>query len=431
MQVSVETTSAVERRMTIGLPSAHIAPKIQNRLKSLARQTKLSGFRPGKVPLRLIEKRFGKKVREEVLDEVLKESFTEAIAQEKLRPVGNPSYNFNSEIKNLDEGLSYTVTFEVYPDIPTLHVEGLAVEKPVCEVTESDIDLMLQKLQKQRQTWKDVERPAQEGDRIIIDFLGTKEGKPFKGNEFKQVPVILDKNNVVIPGLDDKLLGASIGKDYEGELTFPETHTNSEIAGQTVQFVVHVHSIAEPQLPELNAEFAKSFGVEEGDIEILRRDARQNMERELEYAQKEKLKQQVLDALLEANTIEVPPSLVQEETQRLYQSRVKEWQSTNLIAEMFKDEAMRRVKIGLLIGELIRQYKIYAPNDKVREMVERIAFAYENPDAVIKEYYADSERLKEVESIVLENEVVDWLLERAQITEKQSNFYDTVMAPPY
>ncbi|RKZ47856.1 MAG: trigger factor [Candidatus Parabeggiatoa sp. nov. 3] len=429
MQVSVETTSAVERRMTIGVPSAHLAPKIQNRLKSLVRQTKISGFRPGKVPLRLIEEKYGKKVREEILGEVLQDSFKEAVAQEKLHPIGDPSYDLNSDIKNLEQGLSYTATFEVYPDIPTLHVEGLAVEMPVCEITESDIETMLQRLQKQRQTWNEVERPAQEGDRVILDFFGLKDGKAFKGNEFKQVPLILEKNNVVIPGLNEKLLGVTAGSDREGDLTFPEDHTNSEIAGQTVHFVVHVHSIAEPQLPEINAEFAQSFGVEEGNIETFRRDARQNMERELEYAVKEKLKQQVLNALLEANLIEVPKSLVAEEAERLYKTRVKEWQSPNLSADMFKDEAVTRVKIGLLIGELIRKYKIYAPNDKVKQMVERIAFAYDDPDAVVKEYYADSERLKEVESIVLENEVVDWLLERAQITEKQSDFYNTVMAP--
>jgi len=429
MQVSVETTSAVERRMTIGVPKERLAPKIQNRLKSLARQTKVSGFRPGKVPFRLIEEKYGKKVREEILGEILQDSFIEAVTQEKLRPIGVPSYDLNSEIKNLEQGLSYTATFEVYPEIPTLHVEGLAIEMLVSEITESDIETMLLRLRQQRQTWNEVERPAQESDRIILDFFGTKDGKAFKGNEFKQVPLILDKNNVVIPGLDDKLLGVTAGSDREGDLTFPEDHTNSEIAGQTVHFVVHVHSVAEPQLPEINAEFAQSFGVEDGNIDTFRRDARHNMERELEYAVKEKLKQEVLNALLEANSLEVPPSLVEEEAQRLYKTRLKEWQSPNLSAEMFKDEAVTRVKIGLLIGELIREYKIYAPNDKVRQMVERIAFAYEDPETVVKEYYADSDRLKEVESIVLENEVVDWLLERAQITEKQTDFYNTVMAP--
>lgn len=427
MQVSIETTSSVERRMAVGVPSERIEPEIQSRLKSLKQKTKVNGFRPGKVPIRVIEQKYGQKVRQEVFGEILNKSFYEAITQEKLRVIGEPSFDIESDVKQLEQGLSYTVTFEIYPEITTLHVEGLPIEKPVAKVTESDIDIMLERLRQQRQTWNEVDRSANEGDRIIIDFVGTINGQPFKGNEVKQVPVILGQQNFLLPDLEKKLVGIRAGESREFDLTFPNDHKNTELAGQTVHFVVHALRIDAQQLPEIDVEFAKSFGVPDGSIATLRMDARHNMERELEYAIKGKMKQQVLDALVKANPIEVPPSLVEEETQHLFKIWQQEQQGQDLPAEMFKDEAIKRVKIGLLVGELIKIHNIQVQSDQVRQMIEKIAFAYENPEAMIQEFYADKKRLQEVESMVLENTVVEWLRERAQITEKQMDFYTAVM----
>lgn len=427
MQVSVEQTSAVECRLTVGVPPERIESEIQSRLKSLVRQTKVNGFRPGKTPIRVVEQKYGQQVRQEVLSDIIQTSFVEAVTQEKLRPIGDPLFDLKSDIKNLEQGLSYTVTFEVYQKITQLQVDGLPVEKPVATVNETDIDVMLHRLRQQRQTWKEVDRPATIGDRVIIDFVGTINGLPFNGNEAKQVPLILGQNSFAIPEFEEKLLGVCTGENHTFELTFLPNHHNSQLANQTVHFEVQVSKIATSLLPKINAEFAKSFGVVDGRLESLRLDARYNMERELEYAIKEKIKQQILDAFLEANPIEVPKSLIEAETQRLNQNRLPDLPAKNYQNERFKDEAIKRVKIGILISELISRYHIEVHPDKVRQLIERIALAYEAPEAVVKEYYGDEQRLKEVESMVLEDTVVKWLLERAQLTEKPTDFYTVVM----
>ena len=334
MQVSVETTGTVERRLTVGVPKEHIKPKIQNRLQSLARQTKFNGFRPGKVPMRVVEERYGEKVREEIFSEVLQSSFSEAITQEKLYPVGDPDFNFQSDIKKIEDGLSYIATFEIYPDIPKLNIDNFAIEKQVTEITESDIDAMLLKLRQQRKT---------------------------------------------------------------GE-----------------------------ELPEIDADFIKSFGVEDGTIESLRSEARRNMEAELKYAVDGQIKNQLLDALLETNPIDVPNVLIKQEAKYLLEGKLKNAPNSELTAEMFKDEATKKVKIGFLVRELIKEYKIQAPSDKVQQIIENLAVAYNMPAEAVKEYYSDKQRLQEIESLVLEDEVVAFLLEKSNVTEKNSEFYKIV-----
>jgi len=428
MLVSVEQTSAVECRLTVGVPPKRIESEIQNRLKSLARQTKFNGFRPGKTPLRVVKQKYGQQVRQEVLSEIIQTSFVEAVTQENLRPIGDPLFDLKSDLKNLEQGLSYTVTFEVYQKITQLQVDSLPVEKPVATVNEIDIDIMLHRLRQQRQTWKEVDRPATIGDRVIIDFVGTINGLPFNGNEAKQVPLILGQNSFAIPEFEEKLLGVCAGEDHTFELTFLPNHHNPQLTNQTVRFEVHVSKIDTSILPKINTEFAKSFGVVDGRLESLRLDARYNMERELEYAIKEKIKQQILDAFLKANPIEVPKSLIEIETQRLNKNRLHpDLQAKNHQTDRFKDEAIKRVKIGILISELISRYHIEIHPDKVRQLIEKIALAYETPKAVVKEYYADEQRLKEVESMVLEDTVVKWLLDRAQLTENPTDFYTIVM----
>jgi len=399
MQVSVEITSAVERRMTIGLPKELMAPKVQSRLKTMAHQTKHT-------------------------------SFSDALTQENLALalVGNPIFDLNSDIKYLEQGLSYTATFEIRPQITTLHVDGLAIEKPVVEITEADVDTMLYRLRQQRQTWTEVDdRTATNGDRIILDFVGTINGLPFKGNEIKQASLTLGQNDFILPGFEEQLRDIKTGDEREFDLAFPKDHSNAEIAGQTVHFVVNVSKVTTGYLPEIDAEFVKSFGVANGSLETLRTETRQNMERELKYVTDIKLKQQILGAFLKENPIEAPPSLVEQETQQLLKTRQQELQNQNLVADMFKNEAQNRVKLGFLIGELVKIHNLKVEQEQIRQMVERIAFAYKDPETVVKEYYADEQRLKEVESIVLENQVVLWLLERAKTTDKPMDFYSLVM----
>ncbi|TGO03462.1 hypothetical protein PN36_06005 [Candidatus Thiomargarita nelsonii] len=430
MQVSVEAMSGVERRLTIGIPQESIKPKIQERLKSLAQQSKINGFRPGKVPMRVIEQRYGQKVREEMASEVIQLTFNEAITQEKLYPLGEPSFDLKSDIKNLEQGFSYTAAFEISPDITTLHVDGLAVEKPVAEVTDADIDTLLYRLRQQRQSWNDVDRPASDGDRLIIDFVGTIDGQSFPDNEFKQVPLILGQKDFIVPGFEDHLMGASKGEQREFDLSFPNEYQNPTFAGQTVHFVVQVLNVNESVLPEINEEFIRLFGVEDGRLETLRSDARRNMENELKSVTREKLKQQILGALLKANPIEeVPQSLVKDETQRLLKTRQQEWKIQNLSADLFIEEAQQRVKTGILVRELMKRYDLQANPEKVRQLIENFASVSENPEKV-KEYYANEEHLRELESMVLEEEVVDWLLNRAQISETKTDFYSVVEAQP-
>jgi trigger factor len=427
MQVSVETTSAVERRMTIGIPSEDVEPKIQSRLKSMARKTKVNGFRPGKVPVRVIEQKYGNGVRQEVLGEILQSSFSDALAQENLNLVGEPIFDLNSDIKNIEQGLSYTVTFEVYPEITTLHVDGLTIEKPVTEITEADVETMLYRLRQQRQTFVQIDQTATLGDRIIFDFVATIKGLPFKGNEVKEASLELGKKDFIIPGFEEKLEGVKTGETREFELTFSDNYSNTEMAGQTVHFMVQVSAVKTIQLPEMDAEFVKSFGVPNGHLDTLRTETRHNMERELEYVTEIKVKQQILEALLKANPLSVPSSLVEQETQQLLKTRQREFQNTNLQADLFKEEARNRVKLGFLIGELVLRHQFQVKPEQVRQMVERIALAYEDPESVVNEYYADEQRLKEVESIVLENKIVAWLLERAQMTFVSTDFYSIVM----
>jgi len=430
MQVSVEATSGVKRRLTIGIPQESIKPKIQDRLKSLAQKSKINGFRPGKVPMRVVEQRYGQKVREEIASEVIQLTFSEAIAQEKLYPVGEPSFDLKSDIKKLEQGLSYTAAFEISPDITTLHVDGLAVEKPVAEVTDADVDTLLYRFRQQRQTWNDVDRPASDGDRLIIDFVGTIDGKSFTDNEFKQVPLILGQKDFIVPGFEEKLMGASKGEQREFDLSFPKEYQNPTFAGQTVHFVVQVLNVNESVLPEINEEFIRLFGVEDGRLETLRSDARRNMENELKYVTREKLKQQILGALVMANPIEeVPQSLVKDETERLLKTRQQEWKIQNLSADLFIEEARQRVKTGILVRELMKRYDLQANHDKVRQLIEKYASVSENPEKV-QEYYANEQHLRELESMVLEEDVVEWLLKRAQISEKKTDFYSIVEAQP-
>jgi trigger factor len=415
--------------MTIGVPKERFEPEIQVRLQKLTRTAKVNGFRPGKIPIRVVEQKFGDQVRSEVLSELLQSSFQEALQQESLRPVSTPNFEIH-ETQDLEKGFTYTAVFNVPPEIKTLQTDGLPVEKPSASVTENDIDVMLERLRQQRQTWLEVSTPAALNDRVIIDFVGLIDGQPFDGSEVKHLPLVLGQNDM-LPGLENALVGVCVGEDREMELTFPTSHKNANLAGQTVHFKVHVESVATAQLPQLDSDFAKSLGVEDGSLSSLRRDARENMQRELEYAIKVRIKQQLLEGLLEANSqVFAPDNLVTEEAERLLKNRQKNLPkelASQMTLDSFKEEAEKRVKLGLLVGELVKRNNLQVNPDKVRQMVERIASTYENPESIVNWYYTDQQRLHEIHSMVIEDEVVEWLLARATVTEVPSDFY-SVMA---
>ncbi|MDY6991846.1 MAG: trigger factor [Pseudomonadota bacterium] len=426
MQVSIEATSPVERRMTVGVPRERIEPEIQKRLKKLARTVKINGFRAGKIPLRVVEQKFGGQIRHEVITEVLQSSFQEAVQQENLYPLGEPKFDINTDIRNLEQGLSYTAIFKVYPEIEPLKIEELTVEQPVVEVTEADIDLMLEKLRQQAQKWQPIETAAAEYDRITFRFQPNAEES--SANTIESLTAIAGEAHPQYPGLGEQLIGVRVGEERTLVLNYaPEAAETQE----TIRGSMHIQSVERKTVPEVDATFAQSLGVADGNLETLRQDARTNMERELDYAIKGRVKQQLLEALLNANPIEAPQPLIEEEQQRLLnnnQHNLPESSRNLLTAEMFAQEANKRVKLGLLVGELIRAYQIQVQPERVKQLVERIASTYEEPQMVIDWYYAEPQRLSEIKSIALEDQVVEWLLDKSQIIEKKMDFYE-IMEP--
>ena len=431
MQVSVENTSALERKMTVAVPAERVDNEVKNRLRSMAPKVKLAGFRPGKVPFKLVEKRYGQQVRGEVIGELVSSSFYEAVEQEKLRPAGMPK--IETTRADAGEDLEFTATFEVYPEFEVQGVEDIAVERPVAEITEADVDAMIDRLRQQRVQWQETERPAQDGDRVTVDFDGRMEGEPFEGGSGEDMTVVLGSGRM-IEGFEEALVGAKAGDTVTAELSFPEDYHKEELAGKPVTFTLEVKKVEEPVLPELDDAFAASYGIEEGGMEAFRKDVRANMQRELDAALKSQLKKQVMDGLLEKNTFEIPQSMIQAEAGRIAQQMNEQMRMRGgqLAEEMmfkpeqFLDEGRRRVALGLILGELIRQHEMKADPERVRAEVEKTAAAYDEPEEVVKWYYGDAERLGEVESMVLEDQVVDWVLERAQVTDKPMSFSEVV-----
>ncbi|MCK9529758.1 MAG: trigger factor [Gammaproteobacteria bacterium] len=428
MQVSVESTGSLERRMTVQVPEERVNTEVQNRLARLARTTRVKGFRPGKVPMKVIEQQYGAQVRMEVIGDVMQSTWYEAVTKENLRPAGHPTI----EPKNVvpGAGLEYVATFEVFPELKLAPIEDLKTERVSAKVTDADVDRVIDSLRKQRTAWTTVERAAAAGDRVTIDFTGTIDGQPFKGNEGKNVPVVLG-NGAMIPGFEDGLTGAKAGEECTIDVTFPEDYGYKDVAGKAAQFAIKVHQVEEPDLPEVNEEFAKGFGIAAGGADALRAEVRKNMERELEQALKAANKQGVMDKLVEINQVDVPKALVDNESQALMEQmrqnmHVPKGKSMDLDLAIFEPQARRRVSLGLILSELIKSNDIKATPEAVRAQVEKLAASYEHPEEVIKWYYADKRRLSEVESLVLEDQVVEWVLAKSVASTVERSF-DEVM----
>jgi trigger factor len=428
MQVSVESTGSLERRMTVQVPEERVNTEVQNRLARLARTTRVKGFRPGKVPMKVIEQQYGTQVREEVIGDVVQSTWYEAVTKENLRPAGMPTI----EPKNVAPGaaLEYVATFEVFPEIKLAPVEDAKAERVSAQVTDEDVERVIENLRKQRTQWETVERAAASGDRVTIDFTGTIDGQPFKGNEGKNVPVVLGSGSM-IPGFEEGLTGAKAGDERTIDVTFPENYGYKEIAGKAAQFAIKVHQVEEAHLPEVDDEFAKGFGIAEGGPDALRAEVRKNMERELEQALKAANKQAVMDKLVEINPVDVPKALVESESRALVDQmrqnmHVPKGKSMDLDPAMFEPQARRRVTLGLILSELIKSNDIKATPEAVRGQVEKLAASYEHPEEVINWYYSDKRRLSEVESLVLEDQVVEWVLEKSGASTVERSF-DEVM----
>lgn len=429
MQVSVERTGNLERRLTVQVPAKRVEEEVDSRLRNLARRVKMDGFRPGKVPFKVVKRKYDRQVRTEVVSDLMRQTLQEALHQEDLHPAGGPKI----EPKNMEpgQGLEYSATFEVYPEIEPASLEGKTVERPAVEVTEADVDRMLDRLRTQRSTFEPVERAAAEGDQVTIDFEGTIDGEPFSGNTGEKVPVVLGSGSM-IEGFEEQLTGVKPGEHRTLEVRFPDDYQGREVAGKTAKFEVTASSVAEPKLPALDADFARSMGVQSGDLEELRAAVRTNMERELEQAVRSRIKQQVMDALLEANDIEVPRALVEEEIdrsiQQATQQRPEQLKNLNIPREVFEEGASRRVKLGLLMGEVMRKNNLQVDADRVRSTLESVASTYENPEQVKEMYVSNPDRRRELEGHVLEEQVIDYLLGQLNVQEKAMSF-DELMNP--
>jgi trigger factor len=432
MEVSVETTTGLERRMSVQVPEESVSTQVDERLRGMVRTAQIPGFRPGKVPLKVITKRYAKAVRDEVVGELVQSSFYDAITKEELRPAGGPVID-PLEAKE-GGGISYTALFEVYPTFDLSAIDGLAIARPTSEVVDGDIDNMIETLRKQRREFADVVRASADGDRVTINFDGSVDGEPFEGGSAKDFPLELGSSSM-IPGFETGVTGMATGESKTIDVDFPEDYGAPHLAGKSAQFAIEVTKVEESVLPEVNDEFVAAFGVGEGTVESFRTEVRGNMERELGERLKTRTKELVMDQLLESNSVELPKALIEDESSRLLGSRTEELrqqgyepETLGMTAESFEPQARRRVALGLLLAEIIRSNGLAADQDKVREVVQGIASTFEQPEQVISYYYGDRNRLAEIESSVLEDQVVDLLLERAQVTEEKVAF-DDLMNP--
>lgn len=427
MQVSVESTSALERRMTIGVPAERIETEVTKRLQQTARRAKVAGFRPGKVPMSVIRQRYEDAARQEALGDLIQATFYEAVTAQKLNPAGSPAV----EPKLFEKGkdLEYVATFEVFPEFEVTGLEGIAIERLQADVADADLDKMLEILRKQNTRFEAATRAAQDADQLTIDFVGKVDGEVFAGGSAKATQLVLGSGRM-IPGFEDGLLGAAAGEERVLSLTFPVDYQNLELAGKVAEFTVNVTAVAAPTLPELNAEFFALFGVKEGGLDDFRAEVRKNMQRELRQAVKSKVKNQVMDGLLAANPIEVPKTLLGNEVNRLRVQAVQQFggniKPDQLPAELFEEQARRRVVLGLIVAEVVKQFELKPDDARVREMIQEMASAYQEPEQVVAWYYKNDQQMNEVRSVVLEEQVVDTVLSKANVTDKSVSYEDAV-----
>ncbi|WP_331352298.1 trigger factor [Cellvibrio sp. UBA7671] len=433
MQVSLETTSGLERRLTVGVPAEQVENEVENRLKQAARNVSIKGFRKGKVPMSVVKQRFGAGIRQEVVGDVISRSFYAAVQKENVKPAGQPSI----QPKQLAAGkdLEYIATFEVYPSVALSDLSVFELTSFKAEVTEADVDNMIEVLRKHQATWSVVERAAADGDQVNINFVGTKDGVEFAGGKADNHNLVLGSKSM-IPGFEEGIAGLKAGEQKVISVIFPEDYQAEELKGAAAQFSITVNSVSEAQLPELKKEFFQKFGVEKGGEKQFRKEVKANMDRELANALKAKVKVQVMDALIASHTTEVPKALVANEIQVLRNQMLQRFggQQQNFDAKsllpdtMFQDEASRRVTLGLIVGEIVKSAKLKPDPKRVKAMIEEIASTYQEPKEVVEYYSSNQELMAGVESAVLEDQVVDHILSQAKVSEVETSYDEIIKA---
>ncbi|HDY91342.1 MAG TPA: trigger factor [Pseudoalteromonas sp.] len=430
MQVSVETTQGLERRITITVPSENVETEVKKRLQQLSKTQRIDGFRAGKVPVSVINKRFGPAVRQEVAGEVMQRNFYEAIVSEKINPAGAPTF----APKSLEAGkdLEFSATFEVYPEVEVQGLDKITVEKPAVTVTDEDLANMLETLRKQHAEWADVNTAAGENDRVTVDFVGTIDGEVFEGGKAEDFPLELGQGRM-IPGFEDNIVGKKAGEEVVADVTFPDDYHAENLKGKAAQFTITVKKVEAQELPELSEEFATKFGVTEGGVDALKEEVKKNMTRELDQAVKASVKDQAIKGLLANNEIEVPKALVDQEVDALRQQAAQRFggdaqNMPELPAELFHEQAVTRVKTGLLLGEVIKANEIKVDDAKVEALIATVASAYEDPTEVVEYYKGNDQLMQQMRNVAMEEQAVEAILAKAVVTDVEKAF-DDIMNP--
>ena len=429
MNVTVESTGALERRMRVEVPAERIESEVASRLKSVGKTARIKGFRPGKVPARVVRQHYGKQVRQEVLGEVMQKSYTDAVRQEKLRPAGGPKIETE---KDDGETFAYVATFEVLPEVELKDLDKIKVDKPEVDIRDEDLDDMLLSLRRQRASWEVVERKSKDGDRVVVDFTGSIDGEEFPGGTGKEIPVVLGQGQM-LPDFEKGLKGIQAGDEKTIKIKFPKDYHAEDLAGKKADFAINTHRVEEQVLPELNDEFAEAFNVTEGGLEQFKKDVRENMEREAKAKVDSDIREQVLNGLIEKNPIDVPHSLVHEEMHSMQHEAMQRLgiEDHDKAPPMgyFHDAAEKRVRLGLLLQKVIADHKITVSKDDLRARVEEMCAGYENSGDMVDMYMGNPQIMQQIEPMVVEQKAVDWLLENGKSKAKKVTFED-YMNPP-
>lgn len=432
MQISIETTSGLERRLTISVPSETFEAQIADRLGQAAQQIRLPGFRAGKVPMREVRRRYGPAVRAEVAGELMQSSFVTAVQQETLAPAGSPSL----EVVKMDPGVDFefTATFEVFPVVELVDLAKVSVKKPQAAISDQDLSDMIDRLREQRKTWTEVDRGAQEDDKVTLDFIGRIDDEAFDGGSGEDVSFEVGASQM-IDDFDQGVRGLAKGDEGEFSATFPDDYATEDLRGRTAVFSVTIKSVQEPTLPELNDEFFAAFGVEDGGLEAFHDEVRSNMQRELDAAITNQVKSQVMDELHKLHTVQLPKAMVSQEIQNQKQQMLQQFQmygqngeapEIDLPDDLFADQAEKRVSVGLIVNEIVTSTNLVADEERVKARVQQLAAGYADPAQVVSYYYSNPEQLQQIEMAVLEDQVVDHILEQAAVEVVSTSYQDAI-----
>ena len=425
MQVTVESTGKLERRMRVELPAERINQEVDSRLKSVGRTAKIKGFRPGKVPPKVVKQRYGKQIREEVLSELMQKSYSDAVMQENLNPAGGP--RIEPEAARDASSFAYVATFEVMPDVDLKGLDKIKVEKPDVSIGDPDLDEMIEKLRKQKATWEEVDRASKKGDRVVVDFAGTIKGEPIAGGQGTEIPVVLGEGQM-LPEFEKALYGIKTGDEKSFKVKFPKDYHSEELQGKKVDFTITTHRVEQEILPPVDDSLAEQFEVKEGGIEQFKKDVLENMQREAAAKVKNDVREQVMNGLIEANPFEIPQTLKHQEMHTMQHEAMQrlgiEDHDQAPPVENFADMAEKRVRLGLLVRQLISDQNLTVDADMVRARVEEMCAGYENAEEMVNIYMSNPQMVQQIEPMVLEDQAIDWLVENGKVKSKRVSFQE-------